>query len=91
MTAAPPTPDIEEPKDLGFGSVVGGVNEKRLLNRDGTFNPRRKGLPWLRSLSFYHYFLTMSWPRFGSSSGMVAGSSLVPPRGSSSTAPSYEG
>lgn len=54
----------DEPKDLGFGSVVGGVNEKRLLNRDGTFNPRRHGLPLLSSLSLYHYFLTISWPRF---------------------------
>lgn len=55
---------VEEPKDLGFGSLIGGVNEKRLLNRDGTFNQRRDGLPLLRSLSFYHYFLTISWPRF---------------------------
>ena len=61
------TPDllpVEEPKDLGFGSVVGGFNEKRLLNRDGSFNPRRDGLPLLRSLSFYHYFLTITWPKF---------------------------
>jgi inward rectifier potassium channel len=61
------TPDllpVEEPKDLGFGSVVGGANEKRLLNRDGSFNPRRVGLPLLRSLSFYHYFLTITWPKF---------------------------
>ncbi|HEY9229241.1 MAG TPA: ion channel [Gemmatimonadaceae bacterium] len=58
------SPITEEPKDLGFGSVVGGINEKRLLNRDGTFNPRREGLPLLSSLSFYHYFLTISWPRF---------------------------
>jgi hypothetical protein len=55
---------LEEPKDLGFGSIVGGVNERRLLNRDGTFNPRRKGLPFLSSLSFYHYFLTITWTRF---------------------------
>ena len=41
---------VDEPKDLGFGSVVGGFNEKRLLNRDGSFNPRRDGLPLLRSL-----------------------------------------
>lgn len=54
----------DEPKDLGFGSVIGGANEKRLLNRDGTFNPRREGLPFLSSLSFYHYFLTMTWTRF---------------------------
>src|SRR5438034_3636083 len=58
------TPQLDEPKDLGFGSVVGGVNEKRLLNRDGTFNPRRHGLPILGSLSLYHYFLTIGWTRF---------------------------
>src|SRR3954468_5857283 len=57
-------PPVEEPKDLGFGSIVGGVNEKRLLNRDGTFTSRREGLPLLSSLSFYHYFLTITWTRF---------------------------
>ncbi|HTJ23255.1 MAG TPA: ion channel [Gemmatimonadaceae bacterium] len=56
--------EVEEPKDLGLGSVVGGANEKRLLNRDGTFNPRRRGLPFLSSLSVYHYMLTIGWPRF---------------------------
>jgi inward rectifier potassium channel len=58
-----PTP-LEEPKDLGFGTIVGGANEMRLLNRDGTFNPRRDGLSFLRSLSAYHYFLTIGWGRF---------------------------
>src|SRR5215467_9482525 len=64
MTAAPNIEPLEEPKDLGFGSVVGGVNEKRLLNRDGTFNSRRDGLPFLTSLTLYHRLLTISWPRF---------------------------
>ena len=59
-----PPSDVEEPKDLGFGSVVGGVNEKRLLNRDGSFNPRRRGLPFLTWLAPYHFFLTISWPKF---------------------------
>ena len=58
------TAELEEPKDLGLGSVVGGVNEKRLLNRDGTFNPRRRGMPFFSSLSLYHYMLTISWPKF---------------------------
>lgn len=62
--SAPELSAIEEPKDLGFGSIVGGFNEKRLLNRDGTFNPRREGLPFLRSLSLYHHLLTIGWPRF---------------------------
>jgi inward rectifier potassium channel len=54
----------DEPKDLGLGAVVGGANEKRLLNRDGTFNQRRRGLPVVGSLSLYHFLLTISWSRF---------------------------
>jgi inward rectifier potassium channel len=53
-----------EPQDLGFGSVIGRANEKRLLNRDGRFNPRRRGLSFFRSLSAYHSLLTMSWTKF---------------------------
>lgn len=65
MTSIPGhTAELEEPKDLGLGSVVGGINEKRLLNRDGTFNPRRRGLPFFSSLSVYHFMLTISWPNF---------------------------
>lgn len=63
-----------EPKDLGFGSVIGGANEQRLLNRDGSFTSRREGLSFLSSLSVYHYFLTISWPRFF---GILAGLYLV--------------
>lgn len=67
MTAAPqPTPPAQQQDpnlDLGFGSVL-SRETPRLLNRDGTFNVRREGLgPWAR-LNFYHYALTMSWPRF---------------------------
>ncbi|HKO14673.1 MAG TPA: ion channel [Gemmatimonadaceae bacterium] len=54
----------EEPKDLGFGSIIGRANERRLLERDGTFSARRTGLPFWSSLSLYHYFLTLSWPKF---------------------------
>ena len=55
---------IEEPKDLGFGSVVGRQNEKRLLNRDGTFNVARSGLRLWESWSIYHAALTVTWGRF---------------------------
>ncbi len=58
------TSDSQEYKDLGFGSVVGGANEKRLLNRDGTFNPRREGMSFLESLSAYHFLLTITWKQF---------------------------
>jgi inward rectifier potassium channel len=50
--------------DLGFGAVVTRESRERLLNRDGTFNVRREGLKYWESLSLYHYFLTISWPKF---------------------------
>lgn len=60
-----PNPTLpEEPKDLGFGTVVGGEHQDRLLNRDGSFNVRRTGLPFWESLSLYHTALTTTWPRF---------------------------
>jgi len=59
-----PTPLEPPPQDLGFGSVVGAEHERRLLNRDGSFNVQRRGLPAWTSLSAYHALLTMTWPRF---------------------------
>lgn len=59
--ALPPAQDPNT--DLGFGSVVARESRQRLLNRDGTFNVRREGLRYWESLSAYHYFLTMTWPR----------------------------
>lgn len=53
----------ERDRDLGFGSVVSQQRHLRLLNRDGTFNVRRRQ-GWLDSLSSYHALITMSWPRF---------------------------
>jgi inward rectifier potassium channel len=58
----PPSPDINS--DLGFGSVVSRDVRRRLLNRDGTFNVRREGLPLFASLSAYHYLLNISWTKF---------------------------
>lgn len=50
--------------DLGFGSVVARESRQRLLNRDGSFNVRREGLRFWESLSAYHYFISLSWPKF---------------------------
>lgn len=50
--------------DLGFGSLVARESRRRLLNRDGTFNVRREGLPYWQSLSAYHYLISLTWPRF---------------------------
>ncbi len=54
----------EDKNDLGFGSVVSAQSERRLLNKDGSFNVRRRGLGVLRSQSLYHSALQMSWPKF---------------------------
>lgn len=51
-------------RDLGLGTVVGGANEQRLLNRDGSFNSRREGQGFIQGLHAYHLLLTISWKRF---------------------------
>ena len=58
------TIEKDEPKDLGFGSVVAKESRQRLLNRDGSFNVQRTGLPFWSSLSPYHFLLTVSWGKF---------------------------
>jgi len=60
---APPESAVET-RDLGFGSVVARASRRRLLNRDGSFNVKRHGLPFWRSLGIYHWLLTLSWPSF---------------------------
>jgi inward rectifier potassium channel len=54
----------DEPKDLGFGSVVGRARQQRLINRDGSFTSRRVGFSAFSYLNGYHALLTMTWPRF---------------------------
>jgi len=53
----------ERDRDLGFGSLVSQQQHIRLINRDGSFNVRRKQ-SLLDSLGSYHALLTMSWPAF---------------------------
>ena len=62
--SATPRPAEDVNVDLGFGSVVARESRARLLNRDGSFNVRREGLRFWESLSAYHYFLTITWPKF---------------------------
>ena len=61
LVAPPPK---EEPNDLGFGAVVARESRRRFLNRDGSFNVERHGLPLLESLSLYHELLVMPWSLF---------------------------
>jgi len=55
---------VEDKNDLGFGAVVGADSKQRLLNKDGSFNVRRRGLRWFESHSPYHLALNASWPKF---------------------------
>jgi inward rectifier potassium channel len=57
-------PQQEEPGDLGLGSKVAQESHERFLNKNGTFSVQRKGLGLFRSLSLYHWLLTISWTRF---------------------------
>jgi inward rectifier potassium channel len=54
----------EETRDLGFGSIVSQQRDARLLNRDGSFNVRRKKPSPLQRLTSYHGLMTASWPVF---------------------------
>ena len=57
-------PREDKDRDLGFGARVAQQARGRFLNRDGSFNVIRTGLPFWRTLSAYHALLTMSWSRF---------------------------
>jgi inward rectifier potassium channel len=47
--------------DLGFGTKT---NSGRNVNRDGSFNVERVGLPKLRLYEIYHHLISMSWTKF---------------------------
>ena len=51
-------------RDLGFGERVARDTRLRFLNRDGTFNVKRRGLKRVSFLNLYHILLTMSWVQF---------------------------
>ncbi|MFA6468564.1 MAG: ion channel [Bacteroidota bacterium] len=54
----------EDTNDLGFGSRLSQEQNKRMMNRDGTFNVDREGMSFLKSLSMYHWLITISWTKF---------------------------
>ncbi|MBC7912819.1 MAG: ion transporter [Pyrinomonadaceae bacterium] len=49
--------------DLGFGNKA-TVNNQRMLNRDGSSNIKRIGLPFFRTADTYNKLITMSWIKF---------------------------
>jgi inward rectifier potassium channel len=49
--------------DLGIGAKA-AESRVRLLNRDGSFNIRRKGQRFLEWFSGYHYLISLPWWKF---------------------------
>lgn len=47
--------------DLGFGV---GNKSTRFINKDGSINVFRKGLPYFRPYDAYHALITMNWIKF---------------------------
>ncbi len=54
----------EDKNDLGFGSRLSQQENSRMMNRDGTFNVDRDGMSVIRSMSLYHWLITISWTKF---------------------------
>jgi len=50
-------------EDLGIGTKA-AESRVRLLNRDGSFNVRRTGLPFFAWFSGYHYLISLPWWNF---------------------------
>ena len=50
-------------KEFGLGNETIGHN-KRILNKDGTFNLERKGLSVMESFSFFHWMINTNWITF---------------------------
>jgi inward rectifier potassium channel len=66
------TGENESTFDPGFTRRVDG-SIRRLVNRDGTFNVRRRGAR-IRDFHLFQLFVSLSWPRFV---GVIAGGYLL--------------
>lgn len=54
---------INPEDDLGFGSQP-VIKNQPLVNKDGSPNVRRVGLPFFNTANNYHTLITMSWTKF---------------------------
>ncbi len=55
--------NVRANNDTGFGTQTTSVGG-RFINKDGSFNVKKQGIPFLRRISFYSYLLEFSWPKF---------------------------
>ena len=63
----------DEVTDLGLGNKIFD-KKSRIINRDGSFNVKRKGLPFFESFSVYQWLISMSWLKF---CGLIFSSYLI--------------
>ena len=54
---------INPEDDLGFGPQP-VIKNQPLMNKDGSPNVKRVGLPFLNTANNYHTLITMSWTKF---------------------------
>jgi inward rectifier potassium channel len=52
---------LETSKELGFGTT--DVRQRRLINKDGSYNFVRLGIPFYETFNVYHYLLSASWTK----------------------------
>lgn len=52
---------LETSRELGFGTT--DVRQKRLINKDGSYNFVRVGIPFYETFNIYHYLLSASWTK----------------------------
>lgn len=53
----------KEVTDIGLSSRVLDKG-RRIINKNGSFNIQRSGLPFFESFSIYHWLISMSWTKF---------------------------
>ncbi len=51
----------QESKELGFGTT--DARQRRLINRDGTYNYIRLGMPFYQTFNVFHFLITATWLR----------------------------
>ncbi|MFN5648749.1 MAG: hypothetical protein ACK458_14635, partial [Sphingobacteriales bacterium] len=56
-------PSLEKNPNSGFGVQANQIGE-RFINKDGTFNITRTGLPRWETLSLYSYMQRVHWFKF---------------------------
>src|SRR5829696_204960 len=49
--------------DTGLGTQANHIGG-RFVNKDGSFNLKKEGLPFLKRTSFYSFLLELSWLKF---------------------------